>query len=896
MAFLIIEKGERKGETITLRKGCSILFGRDKTADLRVNDPLISRAHFRCKEHNGSFYVKDLKSSNGTYVNDVPIDAMKLKDGDRIQAGETCMTFLAGDSKEMEELVGKTIGGYRILERIGRGGMGTVYRAMQLSLNREVALKVLSPGLVKDTTFISLFKKEAQAAGQLNHPNIVQVYDVGQEGDLYFYSMEFIAEGSVQNLIKNEKRLPVEEALRVIVDAARGLDYAERKGIVHRDIKPDNLMIHEDGVIKISDLGLAKRTHDEGAAKEEGVFGTPHFISPEQAMGKKVDTRSDIYSLGATFYRILTGRTPFQGTKIQEIIAKQIREDPLPVRVLNSEVPEDMTRVIDRMMRKNPDERYPHVQDLLADLQEVQKRHHYRLTSKGKRGWRTAAAAVIILAGLVLAYLFVQNNRPENNNGNAGKQMPTKKTAPNSNTDEALKDERLAREEAEAKALLLEVRREVDGLAEDVRISPDTARKFLQVWEKYSNTKGGKEAREEAERIHNEWERKEEVRLERKKHQIEEVKQAEREIESLVEKDRFGDAYVLCNEKLLSGEITEEEPKGRIEYLLSSILQTAEGKIASLKRTAATLEEEEKLEEAKTVFQGILESFLPVSGLGEKTPPFFTNVHNLCRQEITRLEEKILERLRSLYHGDLNRFYSKALPVENALSQFDMETSRRLLQEGVGLEELKTPEYKEHVQRWLTTIERGVQFFVTFVERANRKDLSNLVFPLNRIISGFTGGEAVEANLSWINLKYKYGEIRCFWNKYPEEMYAEIFNARWDYSLQEQLGLACFYISLHSFSNAKDALSSLSTSDSTIAEERDRLLQDLEREEKAQDLLHQADAFLDAEKYGEAKEKLFTLKEEYSDTRIFLRNSSGSTHIPKGVTEKLIRKGANSEQ
>ena len=160
---------------------------------------------------------------------------------------------------------------YQIHGIIGEGGMGTVFKATQLSLHRDVALKVLAPALSKDRNFVDLFINEARAAAQLIHPNIVQVYDAGTEGETSFFSMEYLGKGSVEELLTREKKMPWGEAILMVLEAAHGLEYAEGKGIVHRDIKPDNLMLNEDGRIKIADLGLAKRAED---VKEEGVIGT----------------------------------------------------------------------------------------------------------------------------------------------------------------------------------------------------------------------------------------------------------------------------------------------------------------------------------------------------------------------------------------------------------------------------------------------------------------------------------------------------------------------------------------------------------------------------------------------------------------------------------------------
>src|SRR6185436_5290982 len=236
-------------------------------------------------------------------------------------------------------------------------GMGTVYRAIQISLDREVAFKVLSPDLVKDKAFVEQFFREARAAGQLNHPHIVSVYDVGQIGDTYYYSMEFVRGGSLEDRLREEGKLPVPEVLRIALEATMALEYAESHHIVHRDIKPDNLMLAEDGRVRVADLGLALSLKSSADHKGQPILGTPHFISPEQALRREVDIRSDLYSLGATMYRMLAGQTVFTGTSAEEIIKKAVREEPQPLRKLNPEVPEKVAVLVHRLLEKDPADR-----------------------------------------------------------------------------------------------------------------------------------------------------------------------------------------------------------------------------------------------------------------------------------------------------------------------------------------------------------------------------------------------------------------------------------------------------------------------------------------------------------------------------------------------------------
>lgn len=390
MPHLVIENGPERGKRVHLVEDAPCVFGSAEHADLRADDHLLSPEHFEVRFRDGLWFLRDLGSRNGTFVNEDPVvDEVSLGPGDGILAGETQISFTSDEAASRRGMRGKMVAGYRIIERLGRGGMGTVFRAEQVSLGREVALKVLSPRWAQDPSFVERFQREARAAGQLNHPNIVQVYDVGHDKDVHFYSMEYIANGSVQDRIEQEGALDVELALTIVMDAARGLEYAEKRGLVHRDIKPDNLMINEDGVIKIADLGLA-RMEQEGH-EDQGIFGTPHFVAPEQAQGLAVDSRTDIYSLGATFYYLLCGRTPFDGESVREILDAQVNLDPEPPARVGKGVPTAVSDLCLRMMAKDPAERPQNAPELLAQLERA--------------GQAAPKRKLLLLAGVVLLLL-----------------------------------------------------------------------------------------------------------------------------------------------------------------------------------------------------------------------------------------------------------------------------------------------------------------------------------------------------------------------------------------------------------------------------------------------------------------------------------------------------------
>jgi serine/threonine protein kinase len=374
LAKLVIENGPNKGRELRLSRGATVTCGRDNSVDLPVADTLASRKHFTIETRNGDYYIVDQDSSNGTFLNGHRIKEDMLKMGDSIRVGETLISVLEdAERPDAGGLLGQVVAGYRLEKRVGRGGMGTVYKATQLSLDRPVALKILSDDLASNREFTGMFVREARAAARLSHPNIVLAYDVGKDKDKFFFAMEYVAGGSVQELLARIKTIPVEQAVHFVIEAAKALDYAEKQGVVHRDIKPDNLMITQDDGIKICDLGLAKNiASTEPQTASEGICGSPHYIAPEQAQGKQVDHRADIYSLGATFYRMLTGNTPFTGGNIKELIRKHITEKPRPIKELEPSVPNSVVRVVERMMEKDPAKRYQSASEVISDLTSLQ--------------------------------------------------------------------------------------------------------------------------------------------------------------------------------------------------------------------------------------------------------------------------------------------------------------------------------------------------------------------------------------------------------------------------------------------------------------------------------------------------------------------------------------------
>ncbi len=317
---------------------------------------------------------------------------------------------------------GTVIGGYQIEGILGKGGMGVVYKAHEVSLNRKVALKVLSQRLCSDEEFIIRFKREARVIAALEHPNIVRILSYGEDEDLYYYAMEFISGRDLGRILKEKKTIPLEEALDITAQVAGALVEADLRGVVHRDLKPANIMINEKGQVRITDFGIAFFEEADTGLTRTGFFlGTPEFASPEQASGERLDVRSDIYSLGAILYWMLAGKPPFTGDSPQAVLIKIATEALPPIQTINPSVPEPVCMLIEKMTAKAPADRYQKPNQLLDAIGEcaAQLKQHAqpspavdkkadkkeeKAEKKSKKGNPVMSDAVVlgVIAGLVL--------------------------------------------------------------------------------------------------------------------------------------------------------------------------------------------------------------------------------------------------------------------------------------------------------------------------------------------------------------------------------------------------------------------------------------------------------------------------------------------------------------
>jgi serine/threonine protein kinase len=283
---------------------------------------------------------------------------------------------LGGDMEDSMYRPAQQIPGFQILGKLGAGAMARVFKARQLSLDRIVAIKVLPRKLKENPEFVERFYAEGRAAAKLNHNNIVQAIDVGESNGYHYFVMEYIDGKTVHDDIHKGKPYSEKDALTIVIQVARALEHAHERGLIHRDVKPKNIMITKEGVAKLADMGLARETQNiEAAMAEAGrAYGTPYYISPEQIRGEvNIDGRADIYSLGATFYHMVTGKVPFDGNSPAAVMQKHLREPLVPPDHVNPNLSAGLGEVIEVMMAKKRRERYGNVKDLLVDLEAISR-------------------------------------------------------------------------------------------------------------------------------------------------------------------------------------------------------------------------------------------------------------------------------------------------------------------------------------------------------------------------------------------------------------------------------------------------------------------------------------------------------------------------------------------
>jgi len=278
-------------------------------------------------------------------------------------------------------MIGTMLGNrYELIEKIGEGGMAVVYKAKCRILNRFVAIKILKPEYSNNSEFMEKFRREALATATFSHSNIVNIYDVGSEGNINYIVMELVNGKTLKEYIRENAPLSMDSTLKISIQIAKALECAHKNKIIHRDIKPHNILINEEGVIKVTDFGIAKATSSDTITHTNKVIGSAHYFSPEQAKGKIVDNRTDIYSFGIVIYEMLTGRVPFDGESAVAVALKHIQDTIVPPKVLVPEVPDSLNNLVIKATQKEVIKRYNNVTDMLIDLMRIENNNKYIVT------------------------------------------------------------------------------------------------------------------------------------------------------------------------------------------------------------------------------------------------------------------------------------------------------------------------------------------------------------------------------------------------------------------------------------------------------------------------------------------------------------------------------------
>jgi serine/threonine protein kinase len=291
-------------------------------------------------------------------------------------------------TQELKLFIGQQIPGYQLLDKLGQGAMGIVFKARQLSMNRLVAIKVLQPRLASNPRDLERFLHEAQVAAKLSHNNVVQAIDAGSAGKLHYFVMEYVEGTTINKLMESGKVYSEREALEIMMQMAQALDHAHRRGLVHRDIKPANIIITPENVAKLADLGLAKQQSGDAFEEEDKglIRGTPFYIAPEQIQrAEDIDIRADIYSLGATLYHMVTGQPPFTAKSIRALFEAHLKRKLVPPDHLNTALSGGLGEMVEFMMAKNRGERYPSPKELIRDLECLLDGEAPRFARQGNR-------------------------------------------------------------------------------------------------------------------------------------------------------------------------------------------------------------------------------------------------------------------------------------------------------------------------------------------------------------------------------------------------------------------------------------------------------------------------------------------------------------------------------
>lgn len=365
--------GETRDER-TLASGETLLLGRGKDSDISVPDPNLSRKHIALRNQDGIATVEDLESTNGSFLHKKKIKVATLAPGDIVECGDTKIEYAGATGEEGDStLGGERFGDFEIAGMLGHGGLGVVIRAVHTPTGREMAVKILDTQFNDQPDIIKRFEREARAGRSIQNEHFIRLFDFGRAEGAYYISMEYYPSKDLNVLIEENGRIPAARLVPIVRQVLEALEWAHNAGYVHRDIKPHNILVGEDGFVKIADLGLTKKVKSEGASMvtmDGDILGTPEYMPPEQINSSRdVDRRADIYAVGATMYAALLGSPPFDGENAFAIVEQVLSRPPQPLAERGVTVPEWLWNVIEKSMRKNPDERFRTCSEMLAAFQ-----------------------------------------------------------------------------------------------------------------------------------------------------------------------------------------------------------------------------------------------------------------------------------------------------------------------------------------------------------------------------------------------------------------------------------------------------------------------------------------------------------------------------------------------
>jgi TolA-binding protein len=497
------------------------------------------------------------------------------------------------------------IEGYELLAKIGSGGMGTVYKARKEGIDKIVAIKILPPVLARNQDFIKRFFREARAAGMLNHPNIVAGFDVGESGGYYYFAMEYVEGQTVGQALAKEGRMSEARALNITGQVAQALDHAATHHLVHRDIKPDNIIVTPSGVAKLADLGLAKAPSADASVTQAGhSIGTPHYCSPEQAKGSAdVDIRTDIYALGATLYHMIAGKVPFAASSSAAVLAKHITEELPPIFEMKNEFSEPVARLIKKMMAKNRDGRHATPAALLEDIEhtilEIRKKRSKPLavarpmTRRARATWHVGVLGAVVAAAVVIgAVILVPSIRSGDNGGNNTEEVITHKPDDVS-TDPVEPDPKAERTARAAEAL-----KGADAFAREHNMDfGGIAAMYEEIAKKYAGTPAAKTAATRLEQILAKRDKITQAALDKLKTNAQE----------LAKQDKFGEA-IGCWE-VFAPKAKELGVHGRVDEEIRTLRQQAEQSLAEKFARATKMVADGRFDEARAVYEKIAQTF-----------------------------------------------------------------------------------------------------------------------------------------------------------------------------------------------------------------------------------------------------------------------------------------------